>query len=84
VSNPIEDYVQGQSGLMWRRAIWRDQIDWYLTWEHLSEDEPDGAANYVSIYRWATDNEMIRFRLPHPALMVVAFMSNLELARHMM
>lgn len=39
--------------------------------------------NYVSVYRWATDDEMIQHELEGDTLMVVSIMSNLELATYL-
>ena len=57
-------------------------IDSYLQFESDSEDNPSDAWNYVSVYRWATSDEVIQHRLAPQTLLVVAIMSNLQLARY--
>lgn len=86
VPNPpseIEGWVEGAPGLMWRRAVRSADLEDYLKFEDKSSDEPDEARNFVSIYRWATSDEMIERKLARPALMVVSIVSNLELARYL-
>ena len=80
--NPLEGFLEGQTAVMWRRAVRRTAIDSYLDFEAESDDEPTEARNYVSVYRWATDDEMIRYQLEGDTLLVVSIMSNLELARY--
>jgi len=80
--NPIEGFLEGQRRVMWRRAVRRMAIDSYLQFESDSEDNPSDAWNYVSVYRWATSDEVIQHRLAPQTLLVVAIMSNLQLARY--
>jgi hypothetical protein len=82
-SNPVTEPIPvGQTAVMWRRAVPRTAIDSYLDFEAESDDELTDAWNYVSVYRWATDDEMIRYELEGDTLLVVSVMSNLELARY--
>lgn len=80
--NPLEGYVAGHPNVMWRRAVRRKDIQSYLGYEAESDDELSDACNYVSVYRWATDDEAIRYELEGDTLLVVSVMTNLELARY--
>ena len=80
-ANPLEGFLEGQTAVMWRRAVSRSAIDSYLAFETESDDNKySDAWNYVSVYRWATDDEMIRYGLEGDTLLVVSIMTNLELA----
>lgn len=80
-ATPLEGFVEGQTALMWRRAVSRSAIDSYLAFEAESDDDKHSDAwNYVSVYRWANDDEMIRYELEGDTLLVVSIMTNLELA----
>ncbi|KUI20484.1 hypothetical protein AU192_16400 [Mycobacterium lehmannii] len=80
--NPLEGYLVGHPSIMWRRAVRRRDIQSYLGFEAESDDELSDACNYVSVYRWATDDEAIRYELEGDTLLVVSLMTNLELARY--
>lgn len=80
-ATPLQGFIEGHSGLMWRRAVRRNHIESYLQFEGESEDELSDASNYVSVYRWATDEEMINYQLEGDTLIVVSVISNLELAQ---
>ena len=81
-SNSIEGFVQNHAGLMWRRAVRRANIASYLDFEIDDDDAESYAAhNYVSVYRVASADDAIRFRLPRRALVVVGVIGNEDLAR---
>jgi antitoxin (DNA-binding transcriptional repressor) of toxin-antitoxin stability system len=79
--SPIEGFVEGHAGLMWRRAVRRAISD---SDSDISEDDPDAASNYVSLYRLATDDEMAQLKLDRRPLLVVSVMSNRDLANVVM
>ncbi|SCX15282.1 hypothetical protein SAMN02799620_02029 [Mycolicibacterium fluoranthenivorans] len=77
----LQGFIENHPGLMWRRAIRRNHLASYLRFEGESEDEPGSAWNYVSVYRWASNQEMTSYQLEGDTLLVVSVMSNLELAQ---
>lgn len=82
VPNPLEGFVDGHGSMMWRRAVRRADIDKYLGFEIDSPDELSDACNYVTLYRWATTDEIINSQLEGDTLLVTSILSNLELARY--
>ncbi|MDX1883055.1 hypothetical protein [Mycolicibacterium sp. 120270] len=81
-ANPIEGLIEGNAALMWRRAVRRNDIDSFLSYETHTEDALSDAWNFVTIYRWATDDEIITYELEGDTLLVVSVVSNLELVRY--
>jgi hypothetical protein len=79
--NPLEGFLDRYPHMMWRRAVRRAELAAYLDYEARSADNPEHAWNYVSVYRWATPEELIQYQR-RPTLLVVAIMGNLDLARH--
>ncbi|MHA3020457.1 hypothetical protein ACXPWS_09295 [Mycobacterium sp. BMJ-28] len=77
----IEGYVEKHVGLMWRRAVRRAELEkLYRLDEQEWDDDMSGAHNYISVYRRATPDEIIRLNINRPALTVVAVFSNRDLA----
>lgn len=84
VPNPLEGFVDRHGSMMWRRAVRRADIDKYLGYETDSPDELSDACNYVTVYRWATTDEIINSQLEGDTLLVTSILSNLELAQYLL
>ncbi len=75
----IEGFVEEQVGLMWRRAIRRAEAAKPYQHDEQQWNDMSGAHNYISVYRRATPDEMIRLNINRPALTVVSVLSNRDL-----
>jgi hypothetical protein len=79
--NELEGILKGPFEVMWRRAVRREHLSSYKEFEGNSDDAPSDAWNYVSIYRWATDEEVVEYDLEGDTLLVVSIVSSAYLAR---
>lgn len=79
--NELEGILKGPVAVMWRRAVRRKDLSSFKQFEGNTEDAPSDAWNYVSIYRWATDEEVVENNLEGDTLLVVSIVSSAYLAR---
>jgi hypothetical protein len=79
--NELEGILKGPLPVMWRRAVRRNDLTSFKQFEGNTDDSPSDAWNYVSIYRWATDEEVVECDLEGDTLLVVSIVSSAFLAR---
>lgn len=79
--NELEGILKGPVPVMWRRGVRRNDLTSFKQFEGNSDDSPSDAWNYASIYRWATDDEVIEYDLEGDTLLVVSVVSSSYLAR---